>query len=345
MTRSLEVESFLAHAGTTFDVRSPSEFAHAALPSAYTLPLFSDSERAQVGTCYKQVSREAAIELGLRLVGPRLADMAIQAKALCTATACAKVYCWRGGMRSASVAWLLETAGIPAVTLKGGYKSYRGYCLRTLENISEGPQVVVLGGMTGSGKTALLHALAQSGEQILDLEALAGHRGSSYGMVGMPSQPSNEHFENEIARAWKVLDPSRRIWVEDESAQIGRVRIPHKLFEVMRRAPLIVVQKPLEERVRYLVEVYGCASREELVAATMRLKKHLGGQRMAEAVRAIEEGRLEECVRMVLGYYDAAYAHNMSRRTVKPTLIDETSLRRDLSGSLVGNLLRISPYT
>lgn len=313
MVQALDVASFLALSEATFDVRSPAEFHHAALPGAASLPLFNDDERAQVGTCYKKVGRDAAVELGLRLAGPHFADMVQHARK--HAGSVAKVYCWRGGMRSNSVAWLLETAGIPTVTLKGGYKAYRRYCLDGLHSINAAnhPPVWVLGGMTGNGKTEILRALAQQGEQILDLELLAGHRGSSYGLVGLPPQPSNEHFENAIAQHWLKLDPMRRVWIEDESRQIGTLRIPEQLFRLMQQAPTVVIERPIEERISYLISIYGTASQQELIEATKRLQKKLGGQQTQTIIRDIEAGRLREGVLSTLVYYDKTYQHALMR--------------------------------
>ncbi|MDP1835182.1 MAG: tRNA 2-selenouridine(34) synthase MnmH [Chlamydiales bacterium] len=313
MVRVEGVEEFLALPGATFDVRSPSEYQHAPLPGALSLPLFSDEERAQVGTCYKQVCRDAAVELGLRLAGPRFADMVQFARANSQGQP-VKIYCWRGGMRSGAVAWLLETAGMPAITLKGGYKAYRNRCLQTIDNIDNNTPILLLAGMTGAGKTEYLQQLIRQGEQVLDLEAIANHRGSSFGMIDMPPQPSNEHFENEIGRIWSGFDLARPIWIEDESRQIGRLRIPKKLFTAMMQAPIHLLEKTLDERVERLLTIYGKAESDDLIAATMRLKRHLGSERTLEAVQALREGRLTDCIKHVLTYYDAAYNHGLTKR-------------------------------
>lgn len=323
MVRSLDVEEFLRLPGIALDVRSPGEFLHAPITGAYSLPLFTDEERAQVGTVYKQVGRDASVELGLRLVGPRFADMVAQARAF-TEGQTAKVYCWRGGMRSGAVAWLLETAGIPSVTLKGGYKRYRHRAVATLEAISHhSPPLVVLGGLTGAGKTEILHALAATGEQILDLEGLANHRGSAFGSIGMPIQPSNEHFENEIARSWTQFDPARRLWIEDESRQLGQLRLPSQLFNAILQAPVIIVERPIEERVAHLLEMYGAADPASLITATKRLEKRLGGQCTQEIVDAIKEGCLASAIQKSLKYYDAAYFHGLKNRKAAPFVIQK----------------------
>lgn len=292
------------------DVRSPAEFEQGRIPGALNLPLFENDERAQVGTCYKQRGREAAIELGLSLVGPKLVTMVQQAKAW-AGDRHVRVHCWRGGMRSGSVAWLLETAGLKVTVLKGGYKTFRRWCLARFE---QPKPISILGGMTGSGKTDILHALAELGEPVLDLEGLANHRGSSYGGLTQPPQPSTEQFENEIAVRWERFSDRHPIWIEGESRRIGACRIPQALFDRMMRAPVVQVERPRAERVRYLVEIYGAAQRDELIAATERIRKRLGGARAQEAVRAIQQGNLARAADIVLDYYDKTYTYDLQQR-------------------------------
>ena len=192
------------------DVRSPGEFARGHIPGAHNLPLFSDEERAAVGTLYKHQGRRAAVRHGLELVGSRLVPLAEQAAALARG-ANLRVHCWRGGLRSSSTAWLLDTYDLPCTLLDGGYKSFRRWLRQALAQ----PQpVVLLGGHTGSGKTEVLHALRVAGAQVLDLEGLAHHRGSSFGGLGQPRQPTTEQFENDIAMALQAVSPQRVLWVE-----------------------------------------------------------------------------------------------------------------------------------
>lgn len=310
MASAIILQEFLDGEGVILDVRSPAEYQHARIPGAVNLPLFSDAERARIGTLYKQMGQEKAIEEGLRCVGPKLLELVHEAKRL--AGGVTRVHCWRGGMRSRSVAWLLETAGLSSVTLDGGYKSFRRYVGRVFE--SQPAQLLVLGGMTGSGKTEILQALAAQGEQVLDLEALARHRGSSYGMLGMAAQPSNEQFENEIACRWREFDKQRPIWVEDESHLIGCCKIPDALFHIMRQAPVITVQKPIEERIESLCAVYGTAPPDHLIAATRRIGRRLGGQRLQEVISAIEQGGVASAISLVLEYYDRAYSFGLRDR-------------------------------
>jgi tRNA 2-selenouridine synthase len=190
MTQSLHPDEFFNIPGVILDVRSPAEYLQGHIPGAKSLPLLSDEERAKVGICYKQQGRETAVELGFEIVGPKCADFITQAKHLAP-DKIVRLYCWRGGMRSESMAWLLERAGFHVTLLTGGYKAFRRWG-RSLFQIPQ--NIIILAGMTGTGKTEILKALAAKGEQILDLEQLANHRGSSYGSLGQLPQPTNEQF-------------------------------------------------------------------------------------------------------------------------------------------------------
>lgn len=310
MISSLSLSDFIASPGAILDVRSPGEFSQGCIPGALNFPLFSDAERAQVGTTYKQMGRQQAIDLGLRLVGPKLADFAERGREYAT-DGCVRVHCWRGGMRSASMAWLLQTAGLHAVTLQGGYKTFRRWAL---ESFSRQVSLIVVGGLTGAGKTAILHALRELGEQVIDLEGLAHHRGSSYGMFGMPPQPSTEQFENLLAMELGRCDPLRPIWVEDESHLVGTCKIPDLFFAQMRQSPLFVIERPLEERLSILLHDYGKIDPLHLMQATKRLSKRLGAVRTHEVLEHIEAGRLREAVVEILRYYDAAYLQGLTKR-------------------------------
>lgn len=310
MIPSLSVPEFLASPGPIVDVRSPAEFEQARIPGAVNVPLFSDAERAQVGTCYKQQGRDAAVELGLTFVGPKMAAMVRQTKDL-AGDRRVRVHCWRGGMRSASVAWLLDTAGFQVNTLVGGYKAFRRWCLAQFE---QPKPIAILGGMTGTGKTDILHALAELGDPVLDLEGLANHRGSSYGGLTQPPQPSTEQFENAIALQWHQFDPQRLIWIEGESRCIGTCRIPEALFAQMMSAPVVQVKRSRSERIAYLVEIYGLARRDGLIQATERIRKRLGGDRTQTAVRAIQQGDLASAANIILDYYDKTYTYDLERR-------------------------------
>ena len=293
------------------DVRSPSEFDKGHWPGAINLPLFSDDERAAVGTSYKQDGRLKAIHLGLRITGPKMAALAEQLDQFRGADQL-RLYCWRGGMRSASMAWLAQQIDLNPLLLQGGYKAYRHWAQKSFDQ--DWP-LRIMGGRTGTGKTDLLLALQNKGVAVLDLEGLANHRGSSFGGLGLPAQPSTEHYENLLA---EVLDQHQRqaagsIWLEAESIQVGRCRIPKGLFDQMRTAPVLEIQRSLEERVEQLVGVYGQQGSEALADATNRISRRLGPQRTQQALEAIAKQDWATACRATLDYYDRCYDHELAR--------------------------------
>ncbi|WP_247232879.1 tRNA 2-selenouridine(34) synthase MnmH [Telluribacter sp. SYSU D00476] len=313
MPQALSPQEFLKKAATlpVVDVRSPGEFAQAHIPGAVNIPLFTNEERAVVGTAYKQISKDDALLRGLEYVGPKMADFVRQSRALAPDGEIL-VHCWRGGMRSGSFAWLLETAGMRVSTLVGGYKAYRNL---VLDGFTQPRQLVILGGKTGSGKTEILKELHKLGEQVLDLEALAHHKGSSYGAIGQAPQPTSEQYENDIAVQWQQLDPERRIWVEDESRTVGRCFVPLSLWEQMCQAPVAFVDVPKEVRIQRLVREYACYDHSLLYEATDRIRKRLGGQHHQAALAALEQHDYATVADITLTYYDKAYLHGLSFRT------------------------------
>jgi tRNA 2-selenouridine synthase len=322
MPNLLDPTAFLQGTAILLDTRSPGEFAAGHIPGAISFPLFTDDERAQVGTGYKQVGPEAAIELGLELIGPKMVGFVRQAKQLAP-NRHVRLHCWRGGMRSSSMAWLLETAGLRVDLLEGGYKAFRRWCRTAL---AMPKPIVTLGGMTGTGKTNLLYELAAKGEQILDLEGIASHRGSSYGALGLPPQPTQEQFDNDLAIAWNALAPDRRIWIEAESRRIGLCRMPDELFLPMQAAPVIQVERSIAERVAILEAVYGDLDPAALIEATERITKRLGGQQAKLAIDSIQAGDLKPAITIALDYYDKTYLYDLQRRNVTITPIAATGL-------------------
>lgn len=329
MAQSLSIDDFLAAPGPILDARSPGEFAKAHLPGALNLPLFDNEERAAVGTCYRQQGRDAAVELGLTFVGPKLASLVRQAKTLAwsdqntPAPGSVRLHCWRGGMRSGSLAWLLETAGLEVSLLAGGYKAFRHWVRQAL---AQSRPIAIVGGMTGTGKTLLLQALASLGEQVLDLEGLASHRGSSYGNLGLPPQPSTEQFENLIAWQWNAFAPQRPVWIEAESVQVGRCRVPPELFSQMERSPILEIQRSLAERIALLEQIYGEAEPLALIEATERIGRRIGPQHCKAAIEAIAQGDLAPAIERVLAYYDKSYRYDLERRSVPRWSVDVSGL-------------------
>ena len=298
------------------DVRSPAEFEHAHIPSALNLPLFDNDERAMIGTTYKKQSREAAIKAGLPLFGNKMLSMVETVESWIAAAQkdndltkpTLYVHCWRGGMRSAAMAWLLDLYGYKVIQLTGGYKAYRNW---VLAQFTIPYSLKVLGGYTGSGKTEILHALQEKNYSVIDLEGLAHHKGSAYGAIGQLPQPSQEMFENILAtKLWEVNKNNKPIWIEDESQRIGTVLIPTPLFHLMRNSTCYFMTIPFEQRLAFIVEGYGKFDAQSLIEATERIQKRLGGLETKNAVAHIMQGELKEAFSILLKYYDKWYEKN-----------------------------------
>jgi tRNA 2-selenouridine synthase len=229
---------------TLVDARSESEFAHAHIPGAINIPILNDEERKLVGTEYKTNGRETAVLLGFKLVGPRFHQIIKEAQSAASSNNLL-IYCWRGGMRSQILSWLLSLNGFRIELLKGGYKSFRNLVINT--NASK-RSYIVLGGPTGSGKTEVLNHLPIHGEQILDLEYLANHKGSAFGGLGKSGQPSNEQFENLIGIHLMKMKNENVIWIENESRSIGKCIIPEGLYTQIRESVVFTMDVPIHIR-------------------------------------------------------------------------------------------------
>jgi tRNA 2-selenouridine synthase len=339
MVTSLPLNDFLnqAKGHLMFDVRTPLEFQQGHIVGARNLPLFTNEERVQVGTCYKQKGREAAILLGFELIGSgwasfiRTVETALNTdqphpdrteKSVELFSQKVFLHCWRGGMRSGAMAWALSMYGFDVYVLQGGYKTCRNYYLDLLK---KNYPFIILSGKTGCGKTDLLHALQTSGEQIIDLEALASHQGSAFGSKGKDTQPTQEQFENTLAHQLSFLNPDKRIWLENESMRIGRNTIPPAIFNQMREAHIIDIQIPTDERVRYLNDDYGKLDKEFLSESVRQISKRLGPNKTKLALLAISENRMPDFIRQVLSYYDKTYHYSQEQRlkeTIHPLPLD-----------------------
>ncbi|SIT10460.1 tRNA 2-selenouridine synthase [Roseivivax lentus] len=298
---------------TVIDVRSPAEFAEDHLPGAINLPVLDDAERARVGTIYKQDSPFRARKIGAALVfknaarhieGP-LADRAGGWQPL--------VYCWRGGQRSGSMAWMLREIGWRADTIDGGYKTYRRLVTGMLYDAPLDLRLVQLGGYTGTAKTDLLAVLKRRGVQVIDLEGLARHRGSLLG-ARPGGQPSQKAFESALAQDILQLDPARPVVVEAESSKIGELILPPSLWAAMKDAPWIEVEAPIEARTAYLVDAYAdiLADADRLRAKLAPLRRHRGHALVDDwndrIARGDKPGLVESLMR---DHYDPAYATAM----------------------------------
>ncbi len=342
----IEIEQFLELAKTSavLDVRSPGEFNHAHIPGAVSFPLFTDEERKVVGTAYKQESREQAIKIGLEYFGPKLRKMVEEAESFLDSLMSEVtpntgsnyknnrqilVHCWRGGMRSGAIAWLLDLYGFKVYTLIGGYKKYRNYVLDTFIIPFD---FKILGGYTGSGKTSLLKALKHKGENVMDLEGLANHKGSAFGNIGLPKQPGQEMFENLLAgELRKIIEQNigssksdtthslltthhSPIWLEDESQRIGLVNIPKDIWMNMRQSPVFFLDISFEERLKQIVIDYGDLDRELVIDAIGRISKKLGDLNAKTAILLLNEGKISQSFDILLKYYDKHYFKSLHNR-------------------------------
>jgi tRNA 2-selenouridine synthase len=310
----IDIESFLqlAKEHPVLDVRSPGEFNHAHIPGANSFPLFSDEERKIVGTTYKQKSREEAIKVGIDFFGPTMKDRIVAAEKIANGNKTLLVHCWRGGMRSGAISWLLDLYGFKVYTLAGGYKAYRNWALSLFKK--EFP-ISIIGGYTGSGKTELLQALEKSGEQVIDLETIASHKGSAFGSIGMPTQPGQEQFENNLAAQLANLSAvSSTIWMEDESQRIGLVNIPGDLWNTMRRSKVYFLNIPFEKRLEHIVEEYGVLDPQKLIDAIERITKKLGHLQAQQAKDFLVEGNTKASFEILLRYYDKFYEKSLHNR-------------------------------
>lgn len=314
MQRAVEAAEFLSLSEDpdwiVVDVRAPREYGDGHLPGAVNIPLFDDEERARVGTAYKQQGREAAFLLGLDLVGPKMSGFVRRAAEL-SPKGKLLVHCWRGGMRSGSLATLWRQAGFQVVTLEGGYKAYRSYIRQEL---AQPWKLLLIGGMTGSGKTHILHALAGRGAQVLDLEALAKHKGSAFGSIGMPPQGTNEQFENDLYAALRTLKREEVVWVEDESRRIGKVFVSDPFWEQMSLAPVVLLELPKNIRVEQLVKDYAEGDPEAAEQAFLRIAKRMDGPLLKAALEALHAGDLATTADVALAYYDRTYLHSLARK-------------------------------
>jgi len=366
--QKLTIEDFLqlAQQHPVFDVRSPGEYTHAHIPNAISLPLFTDEERKVVGTAYKQQSKQAAIKIGLDYFGVKMKSMVEEVEKFTAAFAkesnnsntpvppsgggggmgIVLVHCWRGGMRSAGVAWLLDLYGFKVYTLVGGYKVYRKWVLQQFEK--EYP-FKIIGGYTGSGKTLVLQELAQNKNTIIDLEALAHHKGSAFGALGELPQPKQEMFENLLAHQLSVvrrpLSDSTAIWLEDESQRIGNLQIPMPLWYTMRKSPVYFLDIPFEERLNYITAEYGKFEKEKLVNAIIRIQKRLGGLDTKNAINHLLENDHKACFRILLGYYDKLYQKALQNRENLSLLLNKIACSGVDTGTNTQNILACDTVT
>jgi len=291
------------------DVRAPIEFAQGHIPGAVNIPIFADDERAEIGTVYKQVDRDTALALGEKIARPKVDGILAEIKALLPADLV--IYCWRGGKRSGEICRVVNEAGIPARRIHGGYKAYR----KGIRSFIESPRnLLMLGGKTGSGKTAMLLGLKEKGVQVVDLEGLANHKGSVFGHINEAPQPTTEQFENNFCDELQKTDPKQVLLLENESHLIGTVHLPQPLLLQMRAAPLLIVDVPIEARIDRLVQEYTNTDKQELIKATERIARKLTQPKLLEVTAFLEQGDFRSACAILLGYYDYYYNRGIDKR-------------------------------
>ena len=337
----LSVEDFIAKVHDAnhllIDARSEAEFERAHFPGAINIPLLNNEHRILVGTCFKKEGRDAAVRLGFELVGPlfssfvKKVDESGKGKEVL-------VYCWRGGMRSGIMSWVLNMAGYKVDTLKGGYKSFRRF---VLDQFMVERKFRVVGGHTGSGKTDLLVHMKNAGHQVIDLEGLACHRGSAFGALGMKPQPRNEYFENELALQLFHMNSEKEIWMEAESRSIGRIKIPDEFYYRFIASPLFEINLPRQERVERIKNDYSHFSDEELADCMRKIAKRLGGLALKEALKALEEKRTTDWISILLDYYDKTYSHSLESRTTNTRFEIEMNDRNDFE-NVMNKIIAVS---
>ena len=334
----IDVDTFLSNKeAVILDIRTPAEYSIGHIDGAFNLPLFTDEQRVEVGTIYKKKGKELAVERGLEFVGEKLHLYVKEAKRYGKERPF-YLYCWRGGMRSSSMAWLLSTAGLDVSVLQGGYKAYRSEFNELLE---QKWNFITLLGSTGCGKTELLKEIEELGEQMLDLEGLANHKGSAFGGIGQQNQPTTEEFINRMHQKLRSFDASKRVWVEGESVMIGSCFIPKELYDLLVSSDFYLVDMPFEERVSRLTDEYCCFDTEPLEAALLKIAKRMGTDKNKVAYDALQSGDRQTAVKMALEYYDKGYAHASAKRVGDNlgTIVLENHNHKEMAFKLSNNEL------
>jgi len=328
MSVTINISQFLELAQTlpVVDVRSPDEYRCGHIPGAINIPLFSDEERAAVGTAYVQTGHNEAVLQGLEFAGKKM-------RAMCEAALALKsekllIHCWRGGMRSKSMAWLFETVNLQCLLLEGGYKVFRHTVLGEMTTPRE---LRILSGYTGSGKTEILAELKKLRKQVIDLEGLANNKGSAFGALGQPPQPSVEHFENLLFTELQKTDKTQPLWLEDESVNIGKAQIPAAFFDQMKQAKTLQIIVPQPVRVQRLLKEYGNFDSALLAESIKKIEKRIGYDRCKQALELCAAGELAQVAKMLLDYYDKAYEFQISMRApetvIRIEISDEASVK------------------
>jgi len=311
MFKDITMEELLKKASdeslTLIDVRSPGEYKEATIPGSINIPIFSDEERAEVGTIYKQVGPEAAKKKGLEIFSKKLPKFVDAFRRIDTPKT---VFCWRGGMRSKTAATVLDLMGIKVTRLQGGIRAYRKRVVNYLDSTEFKPELIVLNGNTGCGKTYILHELKKHGHPAIDLEGMAGHRGSIFGHIG--DSPNNQRkFDALLFQDMLHYQNSPYVFIEGESKRIGKVVLPEKLHKKKEQGMQLIIRLPIGERVKNILHDYEpWKYKEKFIEAFLIIKKRIHTPAAKQIETELKNENFEEAVRLLLKYYyDPLYKH------------------------------------
>ena len=302
------------------DVRTPAEFAEATIPGAVNVPIFSNEERVEVGTLYKQQGKAIARKRGIELVAPKIPQMIEQVEELRRGhKGPVVVFCWRGGMRSLAMTSFMNLAGIHARQLIGGHKAFRSYVCAYFEQ-QQWPPIYVLRGLTGVGKTQVLHRLAEQGFPVVDLEWLANHRGSAFGALGLEPQPGQKMFEALLWQRLQQLESAEYLLTEGESLHIGRLLVPKRFHQAMQVETSLWLQASLEFRTKIILDDYPAIDnlREQFEKPICALKERLGKEVVAQLLELLHSGQWQRLVyELMVHYYDPLYMHTCPEQRIE----------------------------
>ncbi|WP_163327560.1 tRNA 2-selenouridine(34) synthase MnmH [Desulfurobacterium thermolithotrophum] len=336
IVKEIDIEAALKKGFVFIDVRTEEEFEEFHIPGALNIPLFTKEERERISEIYYLQGEKEARFFALEIAGPKLHVIAKKIKEIKDKHKNVVVYCWRGGMRSLAVASICNLTGVHVLRLSGGYRAFRHYILKRLEEICKKINLIILYGPTGVGKTRILKKLKKEGYPVIDLEGLAGHRGSVFGGIGL-SQPSQKMFDSLLWLELEKLKDYPYVITEGESKKIGKLFIPDSFWRAMERGKKIQIITPLEERIKVSMEDYGVGrfSSDIYIKALSRIKKILGDEKYNEIKKLIEEESYYEAIKeLMVNYYDKLYRRSTPEveRTITARNVEEaiSKLRLEL---------------
>ena len=323
MNNSLEItfeESLKLHNPLYVDVRAPIEYNEDHIPGAINLPIFNDEERKEVGTLYKILGKDEAVKRGAEIGGKRIVDIIKSLTDIKDKTII--IYCFRGGMRSASVASVINSLGTKAYKIKDGYKSFRRSVLAYLSTTIIRPKIFILQGLTGTGKTEILRLMNNG----IDLEEMAGHRSSVFGGIGL-RQSSQKFFETSLWHRLEELKNEKFIIFEGESKKIGNLHIPENIFKQMQEGFMINIEAPIEKRIEIIKNEYaGFCMNETILKIVNSLRSKLGTKKADMLIEFYNNGNIYEFIQiLLLDYYDILYKHSLDRYEYIDTVINNNS--------------------